>query len=183
MKKKALCVIGLLLLTGCGNAETATTTQITTATTAATTVVTEKATEKTTGSKTQVPSSGKKEKNQDLKTAASLATCFNVAMADEAAFDEFYPVAGDNNIAIEPTGGDSYYLYLPEGNFSNLAKIMQDNIAKLDIDLEFHYYADDFKPKRWVLTMDPESLQIYVYIVSEDDQACEVSPTIDERYK
>lgn len=181
MNKKALCVIGLLLLTGCGSNETATTTVVTEVTTEVTTEKptekkTEKVTEKTT-EKSTTKMTDKQAKAQDVTTAGNILVAFTKMLANEAAFDEFVSLPENDGVLIQPLGDYSYTYLFGEGRkTSNIEAVMNNYL--IGTDPAFCYSGSDWKPVLWVLSVD-EDFRPYICIYTEDERFIEVLPNTD----
>lgn len=182
MRKKAISLIVLLLLAGCGNAETATT-QITTATTAAapattatTTAVTEKATEKATTAKM----TDREAKTQDVKTAGDILNAFTYTLADEAAFDDFYPLVEQGGVIIQPFEDGSYVYIFPDGaKTTKLEAVLNEKLK--GINPAFSYYAKDWEPVIWVLNVD-DNFRPYICIYTDSEKLVELLPNTDPMF-
>lgn len=178
MNKKAICVIGLLLLTGCGNSETATTSAATTATTTATTA---KATTETTEKATTATLTDREAKNKDVENAAVIATAFNATLTDEEAFDEFYPMVAQGGFMLQPFDDGSFVFIFPDGaKSSKIEKLMRENIK--NINPYFNYFASNWEPIAWAINVDQNFIP-HVYVYTYTDDIVELSPKIDAKYK
>lgn len=177
MKKKALCVIGLLLLAGCGNSEVTTTTAPTSTTEKKTETASEKVTEKATE---KAKMTEREAKNQDITNAAMIVTAFNHTLTDEEAFDEFYPMIAQGGFAIQPFEDGSFVYIFPDGMKSTKIESMMNDAMK-DVNPYFNYITSDWETLIWSLNVDND-FKPYICVYTSSKEFVELYPNIDKRY-
>ena len=194
MKKRVLYVVVclMLVLSGCGNTETQTSSEkVTQATEIITTqaVATETKTETKTKEELKTeskPKTSRKKladsiaKSTDVINAAKIHTAFYAALADPDAFDEFAPMRESGGFVIQPFEDGSYEYIFPDGKDAPKVKEIMDEKLK-GTDIYFNYFASNWEPVIWCVNVDND-FKPYVCIYTKSDELVELAPNIDKKY-